>query len=122
MRFGQMLSGAEFEKLNSCIEDWLGKPIGFDADLDNEIEEPMRISAICASLLTLSALWASPVYVQSSQGSFCRPVAQFENGILKKSFNDGVKLAQAKQNVSITYLAHSSFPVSYTHLTLPTKA
>ena len=47
----------------------------------------MRISAICASLLTLSALWASPVYAQNSQGSFCRPVAQFENGILKADQN-----------------------------------
>ena len=71
----------------------------------------MRISAICASLLMLSALWTSPVYAQSSQGSFCRPVAQFENGILKASFKDGLVLAQAKQSVTITYLAHSSFRI-----------
>ena len=71
----------------------------------------MRFSAICASLLTFSALWTSPVYSQSSQGSFCRPVAQFESGILKASFSDDVVLAQSKQNVTITYLAHSSFRI-----------
>ncbi len=71
----------------------------------------MRTSAICASLLMLSVLWTSPVYAQSQQGSFCRPVAQFENGILKASFSDDLVLAQAKQNVTITYLAHSSFRI-----------
>ena len=71
----------------------------------------MRTSAICASLLMLSVLWTSPVYAQSQQGSFCRPVAQFENGILKASFGDDLVLAQAKQNVTITYLAHSSFRI-----------
>ena len=71
----------------------------------------MRISALCASLLTLGALWTSPVYAQSSQGSFCRPVAQFENGILKASYKDDLVLAQAKRSVTITYLAHSSFRI-----------
>lgn len=71
----------------------------------------MRFSAICVSLLTLGAVWVPPVYAQSAQGSFCRPVAQFENGIMQASFNDGPVLVQSSHNVEITYLAHSSFRI-----------
>ncbi|MEP6355180.1 MAG: MBL fold metallo-hydrolase [Hyphomicrobiales bacterium] len=71
----------------------------------------MRLSAILALFATIGMSWASSSYSQISQGSFCRPVAKFNNGILPANYEGALHFAQARQGVEITYLAHSSFRI-----------